>query len=372
MDASARFGAQLHFRPVSRYPMGMLERNFQGGLEELGVTDGRILVAVSGGRDSMVLLDLLHRCMPALGLRGVVGHVNHGLRGRESDADEAHTREVAQRLEMPLLSRRIDPEAVRRTGPSRERPTLEEASRNLRREALTVMAEEGGCDWIATAHHAGDQAETVLLRLLRGTSPDGLRAMTAQSRDGRWLKPLLRVPPEAIQDWASTRDVQWREDASNQDPRFARNRLRLEWIPKLSETFNPQLLRALSDFAEAQGRDLEWIEGLVEEASKEWFEIGDAGIRFALDGWESLPEALARRLVRRALIEVGLARDITRTHLLRVLDFLRRGRSAPRNKRLELPGGFSIRRHDECFELAATTGAKGFDRHENARVHRRN
>jgi tRNA(Ile)-lysidine synthase len=349
----------------------MLVRDCQRELEGFGIADGGILIAVSAGRDSMVLLDLLHRCMPALRLRGVVAHVNHGLRDLESDADEEHTRQIAQALGMPILTRRIDPQAARQVGSSRERPTLEEASRNLRREALVEMAAEAKCAWIATAHHVGDQAETVLLRLLRGTSPDGLRAMTARSRDGRWLKPLLQVAPDAIQEWATTQGIQWREDASNQDRRFARNRLRLDWIPKLSETFNPQLLRALSDFAEAQGRDLEWIEGLVEEASKQWFEIGETGIRFALDGWESLPEALARRLVRRALIEVGLARDITRTHLLRVLDFLRRGRKAPRNKRLELPGGFSIRRLDECFELAQASLAKGSGWHENAKVHGR-
>ncbi len=333
------------------YPLGMLDRDFQDELERLGVGDGRLLIAVSGGRDSMVLLDLLKRCQRKLGVEGVVAHINHGLRGDDSEADQAHSQRAAEEAGLRFLARRVDPEAALRGPSSRQRPTLEEAARNLRRQALTQMAAEAECDWIATAHHAGDQAETVLLRLLRGTGPDGLAAMAPRSADGRWLKPLLRVFPEAIEAWAMEMGVRWREDASNQERRFARNRLRLDWIPQLSATFNPQLLRALSDLAEAQRRDLEWIEGLVEEAGKERIEFGESGIRFALDGWESLPEALARRLVRRALREVGLGRDVSRVHLERVLDFLRRGRGAPRDKRLELPGGFLVRRRDDCFEL---------------------
>ncbi len=299
----------------------------------------------------MVLLDLVSRCLAGLELSAVVGHVNHGLRGNDSEEDEHCTRRAAETAGIAFCTRRVAPEAERIGVSSRERPSLEEAARNLRRQALLEMADEADCDWIATAHHAGDQAETILLRLLRGTGPDGLAGMAPQSADGRWCKPLLRVLPDAIADWALAQDMKWREDASNQDRRFARNRLRLDWIPDLSTSFNPQLLRTLSDLAEAGRRDLEWIESLVDEAAKERIEIGPSGIRFALEGWDSVPEALARRLVRRALVEAGLGRDVTRGHLERVLAFLRRGRRAGRDKRLELPRGFSIRRKDDCFEL---------------------
>lgn len=358
-DATRRRQLSAHLRrsASSGYPFDMLDRNFQKELERLGVRDGRLLIAVSGGRDSMVLLDLLRRSRDSLRVEGeegvecVVAHVNHGLRGRDSEADQEFTRRAAEQAGLAFCVRSVDPEAEQRGASSRERPTLEEAARNLRRRALVEMAAEAGCDWIATAHHAGDQAETVLMRLLRGTGPDGLAAMASCSTDGRWLKPLLRVLPDAIGAWAKEMGLEWREDASNQDRRFARNRLRLDWIPQLSASFNPQILRALSDLAEAQRRDLEWIEGLVEEARKESIEFGETGIRFVLDGWESLPEALARRLVRRALTQVGLGRDVSRVHLERVLAFLRRGRGAPRNKRLELPGGFLVQRRDDYFEL---------------------
>jgi tRNA(Ile)-lysidine synthase len=329
----------------------MLDSDFRAELDRLGMRRGRLLVAVSGGRDSMVLLDLVSRCLPGLELSAVVGHVNHGLRGDESEEDERYTRRAAETAGIAFCTRRVAPEAERIGVSSRERPSLEEAARNLRRQALLEMADEADCGWIATAHHAGDQAETILLRLLRGTGPDGLAGMAPQSADGRWCKPLLRVLPGAIADWASAQDMKWREDASNQDRRFARNRLRLDWIPDLSTAFNPQLLRTLSDLAEAGRRDLEWIESLVDEAVKDRIEIGPSGIRFAIEGWDSVPEALARRLIRRGLVEAGLGRDVTRSHLERVLVFLRRGRRAGRDKRLELPGGVSIRRKDDCFEL---------------------
>jgi tRNA(Ile)-lysidine synthase len=331
----------------------MLDRDFEKELERLGIREGRILVAVSGGRDSMVLLDLLGRWMSGFSagrVEGVVGHVNHGLRGQASEADERFTRQVADTACLHFCHRRVDPEAARR-GPSRTRPTLEEAARDLRRSALAEMAAETRCNWIMTAHHGGDQAETVLLRLLRGTGPDGLAAMSSASQDGVWLRPLLRVLPDTIEDWARANEVEWREDASNQERKFARNQLRLDWIPELSEAFNPQLLRSLGDLAEASRQDREWIEALVEEASGAWIQPAESGLRLALLGWESLPEALARRLIIRALRQVGLGRDITRVHLQRVLFFLRQGRRMPRNKKLELPGGFLVQRRDDYFEL---------------------
>jgi tRNA(Ile)-lysidine synthase len=332
----------------------MLDSDFRVELERQGVRQGRLLVAVSGGRDSMVLLDLVSLCMPELELTGVVGHVNHGLREAASDGDERHVQKAAETSGLGFCSRRVDTHAERIGTSSRERPTLEEAARNLRRQALVEMAAETDCDWIATAHHAGDQAETLLLRMLRGTGPDGLAGMAPQSADGLWRKPLLQFLPDEIDAWSESRGILWREDASNQDRRFARNRLRLDWIPSLSATFNPQLLRTLSDLAEAGRRDREWIEGLVDEAVKERVEIGPSGIRFAIEGWDLVPEALARRLVLRGLVEAGIGRDITRVHLERVLAFLRRGRRAGRDKTLELPGGISLRRKDGYFELDAT------------------
>jgi tRNA(Ile)-lysidine synthase len=314
------------------------------------------------------LADLVRTVAPALDLELLVGHVNHRLRGADSDADEDFVGGLAAQAGLECVSRRVDPAKLRIDRSSRTRPTLEEAARILRREALTRMADAAEADWIATAHHAGDQAETVLLRILRGTGPEGLAAMSPLSRDGRWAKPLLRIDPTAIAGYAVDRGLGWREDASNQDRGFARNRLRLAALPRLAAEFNPQLLRALCNLAEAQTRDLEWIESLVEDAAKERITIGSQQIRFCLDDWETIPEALARRLVRKALRAVGLDRDLTRTHLERVLAFLRRGRGVGRDKVLELPCGIVLRRRDTGFELGPNSAESEIGRIDNATV----
>lgn len=354
-----------------RYASTMLDKQCQRALEELGVRPGRLLVAVSGGQDSVVLLDVLAGLAPSLGLNLVVAHVHHGLRGADADADAAHVAQLAEMRELAFVSRRVDVQAERAEHVSRTRPTLEEAARDLRRAALLEMAEETRCAAIATAHHAGDQAETVLMRILRGTGPDGLSGIAPKSADGRWLRPLLGVLPDEIAKWASARQLVWREDASNRDPRFTRNQLRHSLLPALAETFNPQVLRTLSNLAEAQRRDSEWIESQVNAAAKDRLEISDLGIRFAIDGWDELPEALARRLVRRALVSAGLGRDVSRVHLSRVHGVLLQGRAVGRDRRWQLPGGYSLRRVDEHFELTRETAQNGIDPNEDASVEQR-
>jgi len=353
----------------------MIDADLRDAIERADLRDGRMIVAVSGGRDSIVLLDGLTRVAPARGIDLVVAHIQHGLRGDESDSDERFVAEIAAQRGLRFALRRVDPHAARVGGSSRERPTLEEAARTLRRGALEDIATEFDANWIATAHHLGDQAETVMLRILRGTGPEGLAAMAPLDDSGRFVRLLLGTTPEAIDATAREQGLVWREDASNADRRFSRNRLRHDVLPELAASFNPNLLRNLANLAEAERKDLEWIEGLVREAAKERIEVGPSGIRLAIDGWSDVPEALARRLVRLALIEAGLARDVSRAHLERVLAFLRRGRSAGRQLRIELPGGAVLARIDEAFELTRSgspeTSRDGIHRGEDATVPRR-
>lgn len=345
-----------------------------------GVARGRLLVAMSGGLDSCVLFDVLRRIAPPLELELVVGHVNHQLRGDDSDRDEAFVRTLAELAGVECCVRRVDPRAALVGHSSGTRPTLEEAARTLRRQALRTLADETKSSWIATAHHAGDQAETVLLRVLRGTGPDGLGAMAPLRVEGElgWVRPLLEIDPARLGEYArgETREargrgIDWREDASNQDRRFARNQLRHDWLPGLAATFNPKLLRTLSNLAEAHRSDAAWIGDLVEQAARGRIEVGEERIELAIDGWDALPEALARRLVRRALVAAGLERSVSRAHLVRVLEFLRRGRRAGRDKFVELPQGVRLVRIDAAFSLGPIARPGEIDRPDNARVHER-
>ena len=146
----------------------MLEREISLALTRLGLPGRRILVAVSGGLDSTALLHLLHAQARRHRLELSVGHVNHGLRGEASDADQAAVHALADALGLPVRSLRADPRPRRQGGSSRSRPTLQEAAREARYQALRELAAGLGAERIATAHTADDQAETVLLRAAPG------------------------------------------------------------------------------------------------------------------------------------------------------------------------------------------------------------
>ncbi len=324
-------------------------RALESGVRRLGLPGRGVLVAVSGGVDSAVLLHGLASLPPRLGLRLTAGHVNHGLRGAESDADEEFVRGFAARVGVPFVSSRVRPRDLREGVSCRSRPTLQEACRRLRYDALTAQALEAGLPHLATAHTADDQAETVLLRLLRGSAGDGLAGIPERSPDGRIVRPLLSVTRAEVLDYAARQGLEWREDPSNAAPAYARNRLRTCWLPGLARDFNPRLLRALGRLAEAQRRDSEWMESLVEREAEQRFRVDAGGISIEAAGWSDLPEALANRLARWALRRAGIARDVSSVHLARVVGFLC---SAVPGRAIELPGQLVLVREKRAFRLA--------------------
>ncbi len=322
----------------------MVEREVSATLRRLGVervAAGRLLVAVSGGLDSVSLADVMLGLRRELGFEIAIGHVNHGLRGAESDADEAFVRNLAAAMNVPFGSRRIDPLALRKGLPSRDRPTLQEAARAGRYEALYALARERGAGAIATAHTADDQAETVLLRLLRGTGPDGLGGIPERSPDGVVWRPLLRVSRADLESRARQRRLSWREDPSNASDDYARNRLRHHWLPGLAREFNPRLLRAVASLAEAQQGDSEWIGAQLDREVGSRFSVANGWLRIDAKDWGTLPRALALRLARSAMQRCGAGRHVSRTHLERVSSYLESGRNGTR---IEIPGGLTLLR----------------------------
>ena len=150
--------------------------------------------------------------------------------------------------------------------------------------------------------------------------------------------------------YARSSGLTWREDASNLSRRYARNRLRADWLPGLEASFNPRLLRAVADLAEAVRRDAEWLGGLVEvELARATREDGDA-LWIDPTPWRDWPEGLARRVLRRLLQRAGSGRELSRTHLLRALRFLRAARGGTR---LELPSGLVLSRDPDGYRLRA-------------------
>ena len=221
---------------------------------ELIPREGSLVVGVSGGPDSVALLDFLVGYRTRHGIpQGdlVAGHVNHGLRGEESEEDAAFVEEVAGRLGVRFMTSRIDPVARQR-----ERgESLEEAARKLRYAALRRMAVAAGCSRVAVAHTADDQAETILLRLIRGAGITGLSGMRPLRRlhELEVVRPLLTTTKRQVLEYLTRRGLTHREDSTNQttDPR--RNFVRLELLPRIRR-MNPSiqetLLRESALFAE--------------------------------------------------------------------------------------------------------------------------
>ena len=203
------------------------------------VCRGAGVVAVSGGADSVALLRAL--CQAGVGPL-TVAHLNHRSRGAESDADEAFVRDLAASLGLDFRARSVDVAA--RGG------NFEEAARRVRYEFFAEVAAGVGAAWVATGHTADDQAETVLHRLVRGTGLQGLRGIAAvQERpDGATgaavVRPLLSVTRADVLDHLATLNQPYRQDATNADPHFTRNRIRHELLPLL-RTFNPEVVTAL-------------------------------------------------------------------------------------------------------------------------------
>lgn len=193
------------------------------------------VVAVSGGADSVALL----RALVEVGTGHLtVAHFDHGLRGAESDADAAFVRELADRLGLPFRLGRGELTA--------DAPGLEAAARRQRYDWLAGVAAEVGAGWVSTGHTADDQAETVLHRLIRGTGLHGLRGM----EPGKPLpRPLLAHTRADLLAYLVSLHQPYRDDSSNADPRFTRNRIRHELLPLL-RTFNPDVARALNRLAE--------------------------------------------------------------------------------------------------------------------------
>jgi tRNA(Ile)-lysidine synthase len=323
-------------------------------LRNCGVCGKGLVVAVSGGVDSTVLAHAVCRVARSCDLKVSLGHVNHGLRGEDSERDEAFVATLAEALGCGFRSERVAPMAERQAKASRQRPTLQEAARRLRYDALDRIRERAGASIIATAHNADDQAETVLLRLLRGCGPTGLGGIPETSVRDAVVRPLLAVERSEIVAYAESCELAWREDASNRDGRYARNRLRRDWLPGLARDFNPQLLRTIGNLAEAHRRDAEWIGSVVALEAQRRFRLEEGAFWIDPDQWGAPHEALARRLIQFALGELGVGREVTRVHLMRVLSFMaiEGGTIGGRERRiLELPEGVRLQRAGRSFRL---------------------
>lgn len=300
-----------------------------------------LIVALSGGADSCALLDLLVR-LPGFNLRLVAAHLNHCLRGAESEGDEQFCRELAASHGIPFESGRVDIKALAKS----EGLNLEDAGRRARIAFLDQLREKHGAAAIVTAHHGDDQAETVLMRLLRGSGMTGLSGMQHHNQRG-YLRPLLDVTRAQIEHYLTELGLAWREDSSNRDHNFLRNRIRHELLPLL-EQYNPAIRQRLTATAAILSDEDALLDSLAERACAELFHRDDTEIACSSTGLKTHPPALQRRILRLAYRQ--LAGNLDGLGLEHIEAVLRLTDSPRPNARLSLPQNISaVREYDRIM-----------------------
>jgi tRNA(Ile)-lysidine synthase len=325
----------------------------------------RVSVAVSGGADSVALLRLLGSLADELGITLTVAHLDHSLRGSESESDAVFVENLAKKLGLPFVQRVVNVAATAEI----EGWNLEDAGRRLRRRFFEQLVTEGSVDQVAVAHTADDQAETLLAHLVRGTGTAGLGGIYPVA--GPVVRPLLGTRRRDLREYLISLEQKWREDSTNNDTRRLRARIRKELLPAIERDFSAAIVGHLSDLARfAREEEQFWIAFVEERFLKLTRETDEGtriaandllrplkmqaeeiGLRGAATGESNGPmRTVTERLIRR-LYEAarGDRRELTAKHVEKVVQLASDLKSG---KSVQLPGRITARR--EFGELVIT------------------
>lgn len=314
--------------------------------------DATIVSALSGGADSVALLHALRSEARPRGYRVVAAHLDHRLRD-DSGQDAAFCRALCASLGVPLRSAHADVAARAR----RDGDGVEQAARLARHAFLRRVRDEEGAALVALAHTRDDQAETVLLRLLRGSGRRGLGAMRERTR-GLW-RPLLAVSRADVVAHLAAAGIEWREDPSNRDLRFARNRVRHELLPYLEQHFNPHVRATLARSAQVLAQESDALGRAAARLVRRARAQDPGGPALSRQVLRAAPPAVAALAVRRLLAEAGGLRDVGASHVRRLLGLV--NVPAASGRRLPLPDGrVALVRFDRLVIARASSPAAPF------------
>ena len=332
----------------------------------------RVGMAVSGGADSVALLRLLCGLKDDLGIVLTVVHFHHGIRGMEADADQQFVSALAKQTGLGdsiyLDSGNAPAYALS------HKVSLETAAREMRDAFFRKLIQGKKLEKIATAHTMDDQAETVLMRLIRGAGTRGLAGIHPEHRDSQIIRPLLGLRRTEIESYLKSLSQDWREDASNRDPKHTRNRIRHELLPLLARDYNPGIVETLARSAEVSRSEDEYWEQQVKQllplvllpgkpvrgggrAVSTGSQPGTAGL--SMDALLRQPPALRRRLLRAAAESLDIALDSE--HVEEVLRLLVSG-----GKACNLPGGWLLRRSFRELRFEPPTNSPQQEANEKA------
>jgi tRNA(Ile)-lysidine synthase len=259
----------------------------------------KVIVAVSGGPDSICLLYILNELKEELGITLVGAHINHCLRGAESDKDEEYTKKTCESLNIDFYSKSIDIHKI-----SEEKNiSCEMAGREVRYEFFQELMIRLNANKIALAHNANDQAETILMRIMRGTGIEGMIGIKPV-RDKIYVRPILHLSRKEIEKYCELNNIKPRIDKSNLENIYARNKVRLELIPYIQDNFNKDIIKTLNRLSDIVKIDNDYLESVSREEYRKYCDIGKQKVTLNKGAFE-LHEAIVSRIIRSALLEVN-------------------------------------------------------------------
>ncbi|HXA86764.1 MAG TPA: tRNA lysidine(34) synthetase TilS [Candidatus Dormibacteraeota bacterium] len=327
----------------------MLEKVFKYVREQQLLRPGdRLAVACSGGADSVALLHILAELSETMGIVLSVAHFHHQIRGAEADLDQRFVEELAARLQVGFLSAsgNVPEHAIQ------SKISVETAARELRHQWFAELIRQGTVDKIATAHTLDDQAETVLMRILRGTGVRGLAGIAAAHKSKHLVRPLLTTSRREVEAYLRAKDQCWREDSTNLDLGHTRNRIRHTLLPLLERDYNPAIRQTLTDLAElARAEDEYWsdelaslLPRLVHEGKPSRSGRSSSGrshgiLALDLSALRGFPLAIRRQVIHATALGLGVSLEFK--HIQQLIGLVENGRSGAK---LVLPDGLVANR----------------------------
>jgi tRNA(Ile)-lysidine synthase len=311
-----------------------------------------VVIGVSGGPDSVALLHILLHLQLEMGITLVAAYINHGLRPVESEVEEDFVRSMSKDLGVLYDSVQVNV----REHAKQEKISLEHAARDLRYKALREIASKHEASLITVAHTADDQAEEILIRLLRGSGMKGLSGM--RNRAGDIIRPMLSLDKDTILRYLDDKKISFCMDSSNTDMRFVRNRVRHKLIPFLEDTFDQGIRSSLCKTADSLAEDEKLLDDLTVKAVREVLvssdiEVGQGGPRLVLDRKKltELPIALQRRTIEQILWKLHCKASYT--HIMKIVEAAGNGKTGTE---IHLSRGLRVGVQRECLEFLYPQG----------------
>jgi len=326
----------------------LVERVTETIKDNMMLNDGdKVIVAVSGGPDSMCLLHILYLLREELNIKLAAAHVNHCLRGEEADADEEYVRKFCNSIGVEFYSKRVD---IHNYAQERNL-SCETAGREVRYDFFQELLHKLKAQKVALAHNANDQAETVLMRIMRGAGMEGLVGIKPV-RDNIFIRPIINILRGDIEAYCNENNLGARIDKSNLENIYNRNKVRLELIPYIQENFNKDIVNTLVRLSQTVSKDNEYLDIISSDRCELYVSIIGGRVIIRKEAF-SEPEAILTRIIRIALLKlVGSLKNFDKLHIYDIVDIAHR----PTGKKAVLPNNVVALNSYESIELYLNRG----------------